>query len=145
MAQDQDIGTESPAGLNGEVAGPVVLSMPARAEYVALSRLAMAALANRFGLDHETLADLKLAVTEACSLFVGHPEEGLPASDVRVEFDPSGDVWSISVSGAMAKEGPPVADDPAALALVVIEALTDEVETHRDGSRVWLRFSKSVR
>ena len=51
----------------------VRLTVPAKAEYVALSRLTIAALGTRFGLEPEMVADLKVAVTEACSLLVALP------------------------------------------------------------------------
>ena len=57
----------------GAQARRVRLTMPAKAEYVALSRLTIAALGSRFGLEPEVVADLKVAVTEACSLLVAPP------------------------------------------------------------------------
>src|SRR5439155_12314931 len=50
----------------------VRLRVPARAEYVALARLALSGLANIVELPEELLADLKLALTEAVSNSVRH-------------------------------------------------------------------------
>lgn len=145
MDQDQDSGTRTSADINEGVTTPIVLSIPAQPEYVALSRLTIAALANRFGLDQETASDLKLAVTEACSLFIPDPTASADPSDIRVEFNLGDGRWSISVSGRVGANGLSGGAQSADLALVVIQALTDEVETHEDGSQGRLRFSKSVR
>jgi serine/threonine-protein kinase RsbW len=48
------------------------LRIPAKAEYVALSRLALTGLAEIASMPEETLADLKLALTEAVSNSVRH-------------------------------------------------------------------------
>jgi len=141
----QDTGTEAPVDSTDETRATVALSIPALPEYVALSRLTIAALATRFGLDQETASDLKLAVTEACSLFIRDAAGAPVPSSIRVEFHLEEERWSISVAGAVGANGLSGGDHAADLALVVIQALADEVETRQEGSQGWLRFSKSVR
>ena len=48
------------------------LRVPARAEYIALARLALSGIADIVALPDEQLADLKLALTEAVSNSVRH-------------------------------------------------------------------------
>jgi len=50
----------------------VKLDIPARAEYVLLGRLALAGLLRGRGYSEDAVADLKLALTEACSNSVRH-------------------------------------------------------------------------
>src|SRR5947207_15389542 len=50
----------------------VRLTIPARAEYITLCRLALTGIARVRALSDETLADLKLALTEAASNSVRH-------------------------------------------------------------------------
>jgi serine/threonine-protein kinase RsbW len=50
----------------------VELSFPASAQYLVLARLGLAGIAPLAPLDEESLADLKLAVTEACANAVRH-------------------------------------------------------------------------
>src|ERR1700752_379599 len=50
----------------------VRLRVPARAEYIALARLALSGLADIVALSDELLADLKLALTEGVSNSVRH-------------------------------------------------------------------------
>ena len=54
----------------------VRLEVPARPGYVLLARLALSAVCRLTPLDHDAVADLKLAVTEAASTFVGGPDDG---------------------------------------------------------------------
>jgi serine/threonine-protein kinase RsbW len=55
---------------------PVVrLSFPARPDYLLLARLALSGLARSLPVDADALADLKLAVTEACGNVVRHAYE----------------------------------------------------------------------
>lgn len=53
----------------------VRLEVPARPGYVVLARLALSAVCRLTPLSDEDVADLKLAVTEAASIFVGDPDE----------------------------------------------------------------------
>ncbi|MBV8689893.1 MAG: ATP-binding protein [Candidatus Eremiobacteraeota bacterium] len=48
-------------------AGVVELRIPRRAEWVAVARLAVAAVANRLNFSIEEIEDVKLAVAEACT------------------------------------------------------------------------------
>src|SRR2546423_7965441 len=48
------------------------LTIPARAEYITLGRLTLTAIARVRPLTDETLSDLKLALTEACTNSVRH-------------------------------------------------------------------------
>src|SRR3982751_635965 len=50
----------------------VELTLPARAENVAVVRHALGGLGEALDLDPQTLSDLKLAVTEACTNVVVH-------------------------------------------------------------------------
>jgi serine/threonine-protein kinase RsbW len=50
----------------------VKLDIPARPEYVVLGRLALAGLLRSRGYSEDAVADLKLALTEACSNSVRH-------------------------------------------------------------------------
>ena len=48
------------------------LDIPAKAEYVSLGRLALAGMLRNGGFSEDAVADLKLALTEACSNSVRH-------------------------------------------------------------------------
>ena len=52
------------------------LDIPAKADYVVLGRLALTGLMKPHGFSEDAIADLKLALTEACSNSVRHAYEG---------------------------------------------------------------------
>jgi serine/threonine-protein kinase RsbW len=67
----------------------ITLDIPAKAEYVVLGRLALAGLLRERGFSADAVADLKLALTEACSNSIRHGcgghENG--ESQVRLSFE----------------------------------------------------------
>jgi len=68
----------------------VKLDIPAKAEYVALGRLALAGLLRSRGYSEDAVADLKLALTEACSNSVRHAydhDDGLVHLEFTVHSD----------------------------------------------------------
>jgi serine/threonine-protein kinase RsbW len=54
----------------------VELRIPCRPEWVALARLAAAAVANRLKFSIEEIEDVKLAVAEACTAVIQHENHG---------------------------------------------------------------------
>jgi serine/threonine-protein kinase RsbW len=74
----------------------ITLRFPADAQYLVLARLALAGMAQAAGLDPETLADLKLAVTEACANAVRHAY--LPSAEGHVTVVFELDVGAIRVT-----------------------------------------------
>ena len=69
------------------VHGVVALTIPAKAEYIVLSRLALSGLARARALEPALVADLKLALTEACSNVVRHAYKEQPAGEVEVRYE----------------------------------------------------------
>jgi serine/threonine-protein kinase RsbW len=64
----------------------VELTFPAAARYLVLARLGVAGLGSVASLDESTLADLKLAVTEACANAVRHAYSEDAPGDVRLRM-----------------------------------------------------------
>src|SRR5690349_15929930 len=62
----------------------VELTFPAVARYLVLARLGVAGLGSVARLDDSTLADLKLAVTEACANAVRHAYSADEPGEVRL-------------------------------------------------------------
>lgn len=145
MAQEHKIDEAVRPGFDYDAGHRVVLEMPASPEYVALSRLTIAALAGRFELDQEVAAELKLAVTEACSLFVGVGETPRLTAGLRVVFGVGEERWTITVTGPLPESGFDGTGEHAGLALVVIQALVDDFDVQTDGSTGVLRFGRTVR
>jgi serine/threonine-protein kinase RsbW len=128
--------------------GVVALCIPAKAEYIALCRLALTGLARVRAFEAETLADLKLALTEACSNSIRHAYNHGRRGVVDVRYELDGDKLSVEVvdegSGfdVAATDGNGGELDEGGLGIAIIRAVTDElaIESHENGSR--LRFVK---
>lgn len=135
--------------LPGERGGVVALTIPARAEYVALCRLALTGIGRTGALSPEVLADLKLALTEACSNSVRHAYDEGREGIVEVRYELGEDSISVEVTDDGAGFDPDVLEraqeelDEGGLGIAIIRAVTDELDIgvrQEGGSR--LRFTK---
>ncbi len=118
----------------------VRLDFPAKADYLLLARLALSGLARTLPLDDEDVADLKLAVTEACGNAVRHAYEGDDGS-VAVSYvvGPSTLELIVEDRGAgisepddLSEEGEPEPLE-GGMGMAIIRAVVDEVDVH-DGT-----------
>jgi len=64
------------AEASAEHLGTVELRIPSKPEWVAVARLAVAAIANRLPFSVEEIEDLKLAIAEACTICIQHGAGG---------------------------------------------------------------------
>jgi serine/threonine-protein kinase RsbW len=131
----------------------VKLTIPAKAEYITLVRLALSGLSHLRPLDEETLGDLKLAVTEACSNSVRHAyRDGREGSvDVIYELHPDRLVVEVHDEGDGFVTANAVATRAAeltegGLGIAIIRELADELELGpgADGKGSRLRFVKFI-
>ena len=108
------------------------LSFPARAEYIVLCRLGVAALARLATLDAESVDDLKLAVTEACTNVVQHAYGDGCSEQVDVTYESNADVVRVAIedTGVGYRRGVALASDnrDGGMGLAIIRSLMDEVE-----------------
>jgi serine/threonine-protein kinase RsbW len=127
----------------------VRLTFPAKPEYITLGRLALTGLAGLRPLSQETLGDLKLALTEACTNCVRHAYSDPPGT-VEITYELLADRLVVEVAddglGFEYGNGGGIDDElvEGGLGLEIIRALADEFELGeregRPGSR--LRFVK---
>lgn len=137
-----------------DVLPAIRLTIPAKAEYVSLARLALTGLSRLRALDDETLADLKLAITEATSNSVRHAyANGDGTVEVVYDLRPDQLVIEVSDDGEgfdYDEEQAPTAAGgeltEGGLGIAIIQAIADEFELGRGpggrGSR--LRFAKRL-
>jgi serine/threonine-protein kinase RsbW len=130
----------------------VRLTIPARAEYITLCRLALTGIGRLRALPDELLADLKLALTEAASNSVRHAYAGEDVGVVEISYELHPDRLVIEVTDdgggfdpAQAK-GQPDELSEGGLGIAIIRAIADAVEIGAQpggkGSR--LRFEKAL-
>jgi serine/threonine-protein kinase RsbW len=128
----------------------VRLTIPAKPEYIALGRLTLAGISRVQPLPDETLADLKLALTEACTNSVRHAYAGDGPGSVEIVFELGADRLAVEVvdegAGFRADEqAAPGEPSESGLGIAIIKALADDFEvTEGDsgGSRLW--FAKQL-
>jgi anti-sigma regulatory factor (Ser/Thr protein kinase) len=73
------------------------LKLPARAENVAVIRHAFGGFAEALSVDEQTLADIKLAVTEACTNVVIHAYEDGVDGDLEVDASIDGERLTVVI------------------------------------------------
>ena len=133
-----------------ESARSVRLTIPAKPEYITLGRLALTAIAGVRPVSDETLHDLKLALTEACTNSVKHAYGENGAGSVDIVYELLADRLAGEVGDAGSGFDPSAEragrDDEleeGGLGIEIIRALTDEVEIgEREGGGSRLRFVK---
>jgi anti-sigma regulatory factor (Ser/Thr protein kinase) len=108
------------------------LALPARAENIAIVRHAVGALGEAWDLDDQTLSDIRLAVTEACTNVVVHAYPDNRDGPLEVHATKSGDELTVIVRD----EGHgivPRPDSPGlGLGLPLIASLAESVHLARD-------------
>jgi len=106
------------------------MSLPARAENVAVVRHALAGLAERIGMDDAGVADLKTVVTEACMNVVVHAYPGKDPGPIEIEAIPELEGLTVAVRDfGMGIRPQPEADRPSLrIGLTLIAALSRSFE-----------------
>jgi serine/threonine-protein kinase RsbW len=135
---------------NGD-AHHIHLRIPARAEYITLGRLALTGLSRLHELSEETLADLKLALTEACSNSVRHAYRDGRTGVVDIDYDLRPDRLVIEVTDDgtgfdyVEADGEDSELTEGGLGLAIIKSISDEFElVDRDEGGSRLRFVKKL-
>jgi serine/threonine-protein kinase RsbW len=131
----------------------VELRMDARPENLVLARLALGGVAARTPLADDVVADLKLAVTEACTNAIEHAYAGNPgANEIVVRFALDDDAFAVEVQdwgvGFDTEIEPPRDEelrDRAGVGLMLIRSLTDELTIESGGAGSTISFAKRLR
>jgi serine/threonine-protein kinase RsbW len=130
----------------------VALTVPAKAEYLVLCRLVLTGLSRSFEIDPESLADLKLAVTEACANSVRHAYEDAEApgtirilyqardGEVEVCIADEGRGFAVAQVPELGRE----AFSEDGMGLGIIRAVVDELEIDAGPGGSRIRFVKRL-
>ena len=130
----------------------VRLSFPAKPEYLLLARLALAGLARTLPADDDVVADLKLAVTEACGNVVRHAYGDDPG-DVFVSYVVRGGALEVLVEdqgkGLEGKDASTGAVAPPAdggMGMAIIRTIVDElaIDAGAGGRGTVIRMTKRL-
>ncbi len=109
------------------------LKLPARAENVAVVRHAFGGFAEVLSVDEQTLADIKLAVTEACTNVVIHAYERDDVGNLEVDATIDDELMTVVIRDN-GRGIVPRPDSPGlGLGLPLIATLAETLELGKDG------------
>jgi serine/threonine-protein kinase RsbW len=123
----------------------VRLSFPAKADYLLLARLALSGVVRSLPVGPELLADLKLAVTEACGNAVRHAYDdasgegsvgvAFVVADDRLEMivEDEGSGLEVPVKTLVEEETAPTEPVEGGMGMAIIRAIVDELDV-REGA-----------
>lgn len=119
---------------SAEHLGTVELRIPSKPEWVAVARLAVAAIGNRLPFSVEEIEDLKLAIAEACTVCIQHGSSGetiditcaASTSELRVEVRDD----RYRTRGTRGSHLAPAPGE--GLGIFLLQALMDDLEVHVD-------------
>jgi serine/threonine-protein kinase RsbW len=116
---------------SSELLGTVDLRIPSKPEWVAVARLAVAAIANRLPFSVEEIEDVKLAIAEACTICI---QQSPSSSAIAITCDAATEYLRVRVRDyRQGSRSEPVPKRPSMLAveglgIFLIQALMDVVE-----------------
>jgi serine/threonine-protein kinase RsbW len=137
---------------NGISKGVVSLVIPAKAEYIALGRLALTGLLRSRAVEPEVLADVKLALTEACSNSIRHAYADGREGEVEIRYELADAILLVEVADdgggfdpSLLRTAPGNLDE-GGLGIAIIRALTDDLSIgpRSGGSGYCVRFTKNL-
>jgi len=117
------------------------LTLPARPENIAVVRHVIGAFGEAVSLPEQTIEDMRLAVTEACTNVVRHAYEG--DGHIEIVIRPEGEAINVIVSDDGRGIGPSPDVAGPGLGLPLIAALADKLEIEhapQRGSRLLMSF-----
>jgi serine/threonine-protein kinase RsbW len=126
----------------------IELSLPARAENVAVVRHVLGAFAESQRLDAELVEDLRLAVTEACTNVVRHAYPPQAPGRIDLTIAPDEGALRVVVSDRGRGIDPSPDTKGLGLGLPLIAAIVDSLEIEQApgaGSRVAMSFARRRR
>lgn len=127
----------------------VTLSIPCRAEYVGVARLAILGVASRLDFSYDEVEDLRLAVGEACAgaiSQIGANDGDSTSIDLRCEVAPTELAVLVSYKGGAGSERlDEDRGDPENIGALLMEILVDSVNiSHDPENGTTIRLAKTV-
>lgn len=124
----------------------VLIQLPADADYLAVIRSACANVATKAGCTLPEVADLRLAVDEACGLLLRHTVRdeqagGSGIGDLSCQFILDGATLRVILSRAARDAAPPQNDE---FGWTILSALVDDLQWRVDGPVVRVEMLKHL-
>jgi serine/threonine-protein kinase RsbW len=140
----------APGRLHAGDPGTVELKVPPRPENLALARLALTGVGTIAGASEGTVADLKLAITEACTNSILHGYPNGTAGQLVVRLRSAGDAIEVEVEDngigfdPSTTDANPRRDDGQGMGLMIIRSLMDSIEIESDETGSRISFAKRL-
>jgi serine/threonine-protein kinase RsbW len=109
----------------------ITITFPASPEFLRLARLTSADAGSRAGFDYEDIDDLRIAVSELCSLI-----SGSPGGDITLKFQ--FDQGVVDVEGRA--EPGAVAENE--FSRIIVDAVVEDLELHTEDGTSAFRCTK---
>jgi serine/threonine-protein kinase RsbW len=122
-----------------EPGSSVVVSVPARADFVHVLRSVTASVAARLDFPYDAIDDLRLAVDEACAQLLAVGSDG---SELTLRMAPTATGLDVVAAIDIGVGSWPPPDAEESLAWRLITALADEARFERADDRPAVRFTK---
>ena len=114
------------------------LSVPAKPEYILVTRLTASSVATRAGFDIDTIEDIKIAVAEAAILVMN---QGQNTEEIVLHFYLKENELSIDVHAKSAGEGKDLGealdDEQRKMSIFILESMMDKVELCTEDGILW--------
>lgn len=140
---DPEVQPERPCGVAETDAETVLIQVPADADYLPVIRSAGAHVAMKAGCTLPEVADLRLAVDEACGLLLRHTVredgDGAGVGDLSCRFVLDGPALRVVLSREARNAVPPQNDE---FGWNILSALVDEIRWRADGPMVHVEILK---
>lgn len=115
--------------------GPFELRVPAQASSIGIVRSLAATVATRLDLDLDHIEDVRLAVSEACSVLVPQASE-----DAQLTLVLTADAHTLTATLSVPTASPTVLG-PESFAWTVLHALTDSARSTSEEGRTTVRLT----
>lgn len=125
----------------------VEIQIPPRPEYVGVLRLALGSLARTAGMDEESIDDLRIAISEACTTAVVAQEESGAEDPVTLTWQGGETEVVVEIAGpGRTRVDPDDVDTQGfatrlAMSDALLTSLVDDYEVSDEGARVRLTMS----
>ena len=124
----------------------VEIQIPPSPEYVGVVRLALGSLARTSGMDEESIDDLRIAISEACTNAVVAAEDGGCAEPITVAWEMGETALAVSIAGVRRGDAERDVDTQgfstrAAMSEALLKSLVDAYDVTDEGSCVTLTMN----
>lgn len=112
--------------MKDNISDNVTLLLPAKGEYVSTARLTASSVANRIGFNIDEVEDIKVSVSEVCTMILSKAGDNL--RQYRISFEIMCDKLEITFTGIEAELGCLESSSEDEFGLYIIKALMDSVD-----------------